>query len=514
MKPNSLENSVYNLSQATLARLLEFSPDAVITVNRDGLIVWVNEETTRLFGYSKDELLGEPLERLLPIRMADAHRSHLAAYFAAPERRPMAAGRDLHGRRKDGTHVPLDIMLNPVGGCGQHPMVLAMIRDVTDRKQAELERQRLAAIVERSEQELRLLTEAIPQQIWSATPDGFLDYCNQPLLEYLGRDIRVIRGSCFTECAHSDDRERTTTLWKQALAAGTPFSVEWRVRRFDGVHRWFLTRALPMHDYSGDVMRWYGTNTDIEDRKQTEQALLRAKAELARVARVMTVGEMAASIAHEVNQPLTAVIASANACKRWLDGDTPNLEEARDAVARIAQEGYRASEVIRRTRALLSKTPAQELPQSINDRIVQALTLADDAIASNHVKVETDLDGELPHVFGDRVQLEQLILNLLLNAVEAMQQVDSSSRILRVRSTRDDDRIVVAIQDTGVGFKSADAERLFDPFFTTKPDGMGMGLSISRSIVEAHGGQLSASINDDSRGATLSFALPIMSTSH
>jgi C4-dicarboxylate-specific signal transduction histidine kinase len=222
----------------------------------------------------------------------------------------------------------------------------------------------------------------------------------------------------------------------------------------------------------------------------------------------MTVGEMAASIAHEVNQPLTAVIAGANACKRWLDGETPNLGEARDAVARIAQEGYRASEVIRRIRALLTKSPAQQVSQDINDRIRQALLLADDAISSGQVQVEIDLDTSLPVVLGDRVQLEQLLLNLILNAVEAMQDVDERSRVLRVRSARDHHgRVVITVQDSGIGIQPGDADRLFDPFFTTKPDGMGMGLSISRSIVEAHGGELWASSGRE-RGAELSFALP------
>lgn len=508
------DESVPYLSVTTRAKLIEFSPDAVVTVDGRGRIVWINAQTETMFRYSRQELLGQSVELLIPERFRDAHRGHRHAYFKAATSRPMGQGAELHGRRKDGTEFPADILLSPVRGCDDHPIVLAVIRDVTERKEAETEIKKAQEKIRESERQLRLLTEVIPQQIWSAAPEGPIDYCNQNLLEYVGRSMDDMLGGCLTDLAHPDDRDRTCMLWQAALAEGSPFASEWRLRRADGQYRWFFTRALPLRTVEGNIIRWYGTNTDIEDRKRAEQALLDTQTELARVARLTTMGELAASIAHEVNQPLTAVVTNANACLRWLGSDRPNLEEARAAVKRIVADGHRASDVIRRIRALLAKSAPQFVPQDVNDVVRQVLSFACDRLDANRVVLKTELGRGLPAVAGDRVQLQQLVLNLVMNAIEAMTDVDDQARTLQIRSDKDErDRIVVSVRDSGKGIASAEVDRLFEPFFTTKSDGMGLGLSISRSIVEAHGGQLWATANDGA-GATFSFAIPVGIESH
>jgi C4-dicarboxylate-specific signal transduction histidine kinase len=245
-----------------------------------------------------------------------------------------------------------------------------------------------------------------------------------------------------------------------------------------------------------------------EERRQAQGALSKAQRELAHMARVTTMGELAASIAHEVNQPLSAVVTNANACLRWMAAQPPKLEEARDSVSRILRDGHRAADVITRIRSLLKKSEPEVTPQNVNDLLREVIVLLQDALTRHHVGATLDLAPDLKAVMGDRVQLQQVILNLVMNGVEAMGDVADRPRNLLI-ATRPADHggVAVTVRDSGVGIDPAVFEKLFDPFFTTKPEGMGMGLSVSRAIVQRHGGRLWASMNDGP-GTTFHVALP------
>ena len=247
---------------------------------------------------------------------------------------------------------------------------------------------------------------------------------------------------------------------------------------------------------------------EMAERKRAEDAYYEAQGELARMTRMSAMGALAASISHEVNQPLAAVVTNADACMMWLSSEPPNLEEARAAVECIAQQGTRASDVVRHIRAMFTKTAPERATVQINDLIREVGALIEGAALRNQVQVEIELDAELPVTMGDRVQLQQVIVNLMLNGIEAMSEVDDRPRRLVVRSqAQDSDELLVAVRDSGVGIDPKNEKRIFDAFFTTKDQGMGMGLSISSSIIEAHGGRLWANSNSD-YGATLQFTLP------
>jgi len=249
------------------------------------------------------------------------------------------------------------------------------------------------------------------------------------------------------------------------------------------------------------------------ERAHAEEALRQAQAELARVTRVTTVGELAASIAHEVNQPLAAIVADASACLQWLAADRPDLDSVREALGAVVKDGERAGEVVGRIRALLSRTAVPREPCDLTGIVHEVLSLVGPELRRQGIALQTVLTPELPLVIGDRIQLQQVLLNLLVNAAEAMRETQPEQRRVVVRSTveRRDDEVwaVLAVQDAGVGFKELEESRLFEAFYTTKPNGLGMGLSISRSIVERHEGRLWGTANPD-RGATFHVALPGM----
>jgi C4-dicarboxylate-specific signal transduction histidine kinase len=249
-----------------------------------------------------------------------------------------------------------------------------------------------------------------------------------------------------------------------------------------------------------------GTSWDVTERKQAEEALLKAQAELAHVTRVATLGEMTASISHEINQPLGAMVNNANACLRWLAAS--KLEEVRRSAMLVVADGHRAGEIIARIRALAQKAPTRKDWFDINKAIHEVIALARSEVQGNRVSLKTQLAGDLPPILGDRVQLQQVLLNLMMNAIEAMRGVDEGPRDLWVDSERlESTDVLIAVRDSGSGLDPQSLDRLFEAFYTTKPDGLGMGLAISRSIIEAHGGRLWATANAP-RGAVFQFTLP------
>jgi PAS domain S-box-containing protein len=508
--------------------------------------------------------------------------------------------------------------------------------DVTEQYAAKEALQKAFDEIKKSEDRLRQVIDTIPTLVWRAGPDGVPDFLNQPALDYTGLSLKQTETG-WPRAFHPDDKKGMLRKWSAIRQSGMPGGLEARLRRFDGEYRWFWFQAEPLRDEAGNIVKWYGSSTDIEDRKRTEEALReseqrfrdyaetasdwfweagpdhhiirisehvsdiglvpsgltglfrweiatdvesepekwqmhramidahqpfrdfvytvdgagfpvhvrtsgkpihdasgnflgyrgtgtnitatiradhaerelrKAQAELAHVTRVTTLGELTASIAHEVNQPLTAVVSNADACLRWLDRATPDLDAARRSVEWIIDDGNRASEVIRRVRALVNKTDVERAPLNVNDVVREVIALVERELISRGVLLRMELAPAPAMILGDRVQLQQVIINLVMNGIEAMHAVTDRPRELVIRSGRDDAHyVLLSVTDRGVGVPADCADRLFKAFFTTKSGGMGMGLSICRSIVEAHGGRLSASRNEGP-GATFQFTLP------
>jgi PAS domain S-box-containing protein len=365
----------------------------------------------------------------------------------------------------------------------------------------------LYASLQSSEDRLRLVIDTVPALVWSARPDGSVDFVNQRWGEFTGLSVEEGLGWKWEEALHPDDAGRFLGEWRAALASGQTMRTEVRVRAADGEYRWLLVRNVPLHDELGNIVKWYGSSTDIDAGKRAEEALFKAQAELAHVTRLTAMGELVASIAHEVNQPLFGIVTNASACLRWLAGDPPNLDEAREAAGRIVRDGKRAGDVIVRTRALLRKSDTAQTQLDINQTIEEIVALIQSEATRKGVAIRLELAAGLPPVSGDRVQLQQVVLNLMMNGIEAMGSVSDRQRELLIGSSRHGpDKVLVSVQDAGVGVTPESLEEIFNAFYTTKPHGMGMGLAISRSIIERHGGRLWAEPNNGP-GATFQFTL-------
>jgi len=398
-----------------------------------------------------------------------------------------------------------------LGGSGELVEYMGTTMDVTGQVRAGAALEEAFAKIQQSEARLQTIIDAIPTLAWSAGPDGAVDFVNLRWRNYTGLTTDQARGSGWKAAIHPEDIGRLADQRRRAITAGKPFELEARLRRFDGQYRWFITRADPLLEEHDQILKWYGTNTDIDDRKRAEEALRRAQAELTHVTRITTMGELTASIAHEVNQPLTAVVNNANACISLLPEGAPNLEEVRQALTEIIEDADRASAVIARIRQLAKNAPFERTRLDLRDVVTEVMALARQESVTRRVTLRTELPEELPPVSGDRVQLQQVLLNLVVNGMDAMNTVEEGQRVL-VIGVRQEARAgmpsaLVRVQDAGIGFKAEEKERLFEAFYTTKPQGMGMGLAISRSIIEAHGGRLWAEANPGP-GATFLFSLP------
>ena len=294
------------------------------------------------------------------------------------------------------------------------------------------------------------------------------------------------------------------------MRSGQGFAFETRsLRSQDGVYRRHLNQAVVLHDAEGKVLKFVGTTTDIDDQKRAEEALRQAAAELAHANRISTMGQLSASIAHEVNQPIAAALMNAGTAARWLARQPPNLEEARQAIDHIINDGKRAADIVSRIRNFSQNAPAQKGDLEINEAILEIIGLTRVATSDHGVLVKLQLSDGLPPLVGDRVQLQQVILNLIMNAVEAMGEASEGPRELLISTSGAElGSVLVAVSDSGPGLPHANPERIFEAFYTTKASGLGMGLSICRSIVEAHGGRLWATPNQPS-GAVFCMMLPI-----
>jgi PAS domain S-box-containing protein len=503
----------------------------------------------------------------------------------------------------------------------------SLLIDVDDRKRAE-------QALEASERNLRLTIDTIPAMAWSARPDGTADFLNQHYIDFVGQPLERLRDWQWIEFVHPDDIESLNAAWSSFRGTGTGGEVEARIRRHDGVYRWFLFRADPLRDEAGTIVNWYGVNTDIEERKQAEEALMRSetflaegqrisstgsfswrvdtdeltfsdelyrifefdtgqvvtfdaigervhaedqvllaaqmadvrsgidnpeyeirlvmpdgtvkhvrvfgrvirhpdgrleclgavqdvtlrkqaedglhkvRSELAHVTRVLSFGALTASIAHEINQPLAGIITNANTCSRLLAAEPPNIDGALETVKRTIRDGYRATEIVSRLRKLYAKKTERADNVDLNDAAAEVIALLAGDLQRQRVLVRTDFAGNLPLIAADRVQLQQVLVNLITNAADAMAGVGGQERVITIRTQPEaPEGVQLSVDDVGKGITVEEAEEMFQPFFTTKPNGMGIGLSVSRSIIESHGGRLWAAPNA-AGGATFSFAIP------
>ncbi|WP_425258677.1 PAS domain-containing sensor histidine kinase [Rubrivivax sp. RP6-9] len=369
-------------------------------------------------------------------------------------------------------------------------------------------RRRTDQALQDSERAARLVVDTIPALVFTTTVAGTLEYANQRHTAYFGRTLEELRAWEQTDAIHPDDLPRVVADWQRYMAAGEPCDAELRQRRADGVYRWFHYRAVPARDATGAIVRWFVLATDIEDLHTARGTLLATQAQLARAAQLAALSELSASIAHEINQPLAAIIANDSACRRWLTGDPPNVERALVSVDRIVRDGHAAADVVRRMQSLFRRAPPLRAPLDINALVVEVLALLRDEFRGRGIVWQTRLADGLPAVQADRVQIQQVLFNLLRNGAEAMDGVEGRPRTLTVATRQLASDLVVAVADHGVGIPAGSTAAMFESFYTTKPNGMGMGLAICRSIAEAHGGRLEA-CRDTPFGSTFTLVLPL-----
>ena len=495
-------------ARANLAAIVDSSHDAILAKDLNGMITSWNRGAQRLLGYTVEEAVGQPISMLVPADRADEESGILERMHRGESTENFETIR----RRKDGKLIQVSLSVSPVSDTHGRIMGASSIaRDITRQKQAE--------------ERFRLAVEAAPNGMVVADQDGKMILVNSEMQRLFGYSREEMIGQSIELLVPArlgrEHRKHREDFQANPRARMMGERSDLRARRKDATEFPVEIALSPIETIHG---RWVlGAIVDITERKHAEEqrqellateraltaekALRETESELARVVRALSVGELASSIAHEVNQPLAAVVTNAQAGLHWLTAESPDLLEARESLARIVRDANRASEVIRRIREFLRKESPPAAFLDINDVLQDALSLAQPELLKRGINLRTEFSGELPQVRGDRIQLQQVVLNLLMNGAQAMESTPEAKDLLILSRKSAGDRVLVAVRDAGAGLRPDHVRRMFDPFFSTKGTGMGMGLSISRSIVEAHGGQIWAELNDGP-GLTVQFSLP------
>jgi PAS domain S-box-containing protein len=488
--------------EARTGLILDTALDAVVTMDEQGIVKEWNAQSERMFGWRYDEAAGRRMsELMIPPKYRMAHENGLR-HFLATGAGPLLNRRvEITAVRRDGSEFPVELSVVPYRA-GEAWLFSGFVRDITQRKRAE-------EALRASELRWRTMFEKFPVGIVLRDAEQRYMAANPAFQQMVGYSEQELTHLSPLDITHEDDREASERMLVE-FRAGLRQSVEKekRFRHKDGTVVWTVVSTFRIPEAGPNPAFYPAIIVDVTKRKQAEEALRESEIELARVSRLTTMGELAASIAHELRQPLAAAVTNGTTCQHWLSEDTLDLARARRAAQRMIAAAQRASEVMDRIRALLNKLPTQRAVLAINDLLRETLAVMETELRARQIVVATELAEPPPTTLGDRVQLQQVMLNLIMNGVEAMSTIDDRPRLLRISSRCEaPGGVLVAVEDSGTGLDPAIAERIFDPLFTTKVGGMGMGLSICRSIIDGHGGRLWASPSP-SHGALVQLTLP------
>ena len=492
-----------------LSHLVDMVPSYLWRLTPEGEPNFYNKRLIDYFGVDVANADKPGMTRLAAIIDSAVHpddatgvRTALHHSFATGER----FGRKYRLRRADGTYRWVEGRAEPLRDeDGRILQWYGLAHDIDDHVRAE-------EALRESESALRRLVETLPAMIDCAAPDGEPIYRSRQLREFLGYNLEDLDQSSVSRLSgtldagvHPDDLAIVKERYALSLTTGDPYAHKHRLRRYDGEYRWVETRAAAMRNDDGAIVQWNVICLDIEDQVRAQEELRLAQERLARASQEASLAELSASIAHEVNQPLAAVVANSYACQRWLRSDPPNLDRAQITVERIIRDANSAADVVSRIRALFQQSVELRNFTSLESVIAEARNLLTEDSARRRIHTIVDVERDLPAVAFDRIQIQQVLINLMRNGMDAMDAI-AGDKIIEIRAHRDRDAIQVAISDRGSGVQHPD--RIFDPFFTTKDNGMGMGLAICRSIVESHGGRLWVEKNEP-HGAIFIFTLPV-----
>ena len=494
-------------SEARKAAILDSALDCIVTIDHEGCITEFNPAAERTFGYRRDEVLGRPLaDVIIPSALRESHRQGLARYLTTGEARVLGKRIEMRAVRADGSEFPAELAITRIPLDGP-PSFTGYLRDITERKQSEEELRRSEAFLAQGQ------SLTLTGSLWWDVSTGEVIWSDETFrVMEMPRSIKPTLELALNR-VHPEDRSLVQGMVDRSAREGANMDFEPRLVMPDGsvkhVHVVLQNIGEP------GKREFVGAVTDITERKRAEAELRRAHdhlteagAELAHVSRATTLSALTASIAHEVNQPLSGIITNASTCLRMLDAAPPDIDGARETARRTIRDGNRASDVITKLRALFSKREFTLEPLDLNEATREVIALSSNDLQRNRIILQTELADDLPIVTGDRIQLQQVILNLLRNASDAMVDVHDRPRQLLIRTESEDGKGVrVTVRDTGMGLAAESLDSLFDAFYTTKSGGMGIGLFVSRSIVEKHQGRLWAKPNDGP-GATFSFSIP------